>query len=385
MADTPATQNTLPYVTENKTTSAVRHVKQNHSEAIEYWQQELATKNSCTKDIYLKVFNKFLMFIGRTADELLRQRQKDQTNLDLKIQRRIESQLKQFIAKEAADQGFKPATLQLHFAAIRSFFEIHYYPLKMRRGDYPTGESLGVRAATKDMVLKAIENKETRNKAEAKAVILFLKDSGLRASDARRLDYGDVREPLERGDDFIQITMITQKVKTTAKTFIGKEAIRALKEYLGARRKGSRRIPPETITDKSPLFRTWESHTAQRIPRGTISTIVRTAFLRIGEKHLSAHSLRKYLQTSLEAANVNPNWIDQILGHKLINSRDAYSKPTDEQLYKAYVNAYKFLRVYPNINTQEPQTPNTKPQKETRLTTVYQYQHSVTYEGEQLN
>jgi hypothetical protein len=107
------------------------------------------------------------MFIRRTADELLRQRQKDQTNLDLKIQRRIESQLKQFIAKEAADQGFKPATLQLHFAAIRSFFEIHYYPLKMRRGDYPTGESLGVRAATKDMILKAIENKETRNKAEA--------------------------------------------------------------------------------------------------------------------------------------------------------------------------------------------------------------------------
>lgn len=383
MTNTPATQNTLPYVTKNKTTSAVRHEKQNHSEAIEYWQSELATKNTSTKDIYLKVFNKFLSFIGKTADELLKQRQKDQINPDLKIQRRIESQLKQFIAKEAAEEEFKPATLQLHFAAIRSFFEIHYYPLKMRRGDYPTGESLGVRAATKDTILKAIEQKETRDKAETKAIIMFLKDSGLRGSDARRLNYGDIQEALERGDDFIQLTMMTKKVKTIAKTFIGEEAIRALKEYLGARRKGSRRIPPETITDKSPLFRTWESHTAQRIPRETISSIVRTAFLRIGEKHLSAHSLRKYLQTSLEAANVNPNWIDQILGHRLINSRDAYSKPTDEQLREAYVNAYKFLRVYPDINSQEALTPNTEPERETPPTTMYQY--SVTYDSEQLN
>jgi integrase len=386
MADTPATQSTLPYVTKNKTTSAARRVKQNHSEAIEYWLSELATKNSCTKDIYLKVFNKFLAFIGKTADELLKQRQQDQTSPDLKIQRRIESQLKQFIAKEAAEEGFKPATLQLHFAAIRSFFEIHYYPLKMRRGDYPTGESLGVRAATKDTILKAIEQKETRNKHEAKAVILFLKDSGLRASDLRRLNYGDIREPLERGDNFIQVTMITQKVKTTAKTFIGEEAIRALKEYLGARRKGSRRISPETITDKSPLFRTWESHTAQRIPRETISTVVRTAFLRIGEKHLSAHSLRKYLQTSLEAANVNPNWIDQILGHKLINSRDAYSKPSDEQLYEAYVKAYEFVRIYPEVEIPTTQTPNTEPEESTsreeyttQTTTAYQY--TVTIEG----
>jgi integrase len=348
----------------------------------------LPQKNSCTKDIYLKVFNKFLAFIGKTADELLKQRQQDQTNPDLKIQRRIESQLKQFIAKEAADEGFKPATLQLHFAAIRSFFEIHYYPLKMRRGDYPTGESLGVRAATKDTILKAIEQKETRDKAEAKAVIMFLKDSGLRASDLRRLNYGDIREPLERGDNFIQITMITQKVKTTVKTFIGEEAIRALKEYLGARRKGSRRIPPETITDKSPLFRTWESHTAQRIPRGTISTVVRTAFLRIGEKHLSAHSLRKYLQTSLEAANVNPNWIDQILGHKLINSRDAYSKPTDEQLCEAYVRAYNFIRVYPEVEVSTAQARDIEPETlisgEEYTASRATYEHTVTIEGTEI-
>jgi hypothetical protein len=90
--------------------------------------------------------------------------------------------------------------------------------------------------------------------------------------------------------------------------------------------------------------------------------MVRNAFLRINEPNISPHSLRKYLQTTLEAANVNTNWIDQILGHKLINSRDAYSKPTNEQLKEAYTKAYKFLRVYPThsiqTKTRQPQSEN---------------------------
>ncbi len=61
---------------------------------------------------------------------------------------------------------------------------------------------------------------------------------------------------------------------------------------------------------------------------------------------MSAHSLRKKLQTDLEKAGVNPNWIDQILGHELINSRDAYSLPTDEELKDAYVKAYQFIKVF---------------------------------------
>ena len=67
---------------------------------------------------------------------------------------------------------------------------------------------------------------------------------------------------------------------------------------------------------------------------------------------MSAHSLRKKLQTDLEKAGINPNWIDQILGHELINSRDAYSLPTDEELREAYTKAYPFIRVYPETIKQ---------------------------------
>ena len=322
---------------------------------MEYWKNELAAKSTATKEIYLENFAKFTDYLGKTADELLKQRQENQTSNDIKTQRQTESQLIKFISAQR-EKGMSPATLQTYFAAIRSFYEIHYLPLKMRRGDYPTGESLGVRIATKEAISKAIENRRNRNKTSLKAMVLFLKDSGLRISDARLLNYGDVAKQLERGDTIIPLTRITQKQKTVAKTFIGTEAIQALKKYLGARQKGSRRLPPEKLTDDSPLFRTWTNREIKRIPRETFSSTIRFAFLRIDEPNVSAHSLRKYVQTNLEAAGVNVNWIDQILGHKLINSRDAYSKPTDEQLQEAYAKAYKFLRVYPDLDTPKPQS-----------------------------
>jgi integrase len=395
LTSTPDATKNKRFATQNKTTP-----ENTSSDAtLNYWLDELATKSDGTRQIYLKNFIVFLTFTEKTADELLVQRQQDQMNTDPKTQRRIESQLIRFIAAKAKE-GYSPATLQTYFASVRSFFEIHYCPLKMRRGDYPQGESLGVKAATKETILKALHQKKTRNKAEVTALILFLKDSGLRASDARLLNYGDIKEQLENENEFISITRITQKVKITAKTFLGTEAIHALKEYIKARQHGTRRLPPETLTDKSPLFRTWSLRTVQRIPRNTLSSVIRNAFIRINEPNLSAHSLRKYLQTSLEAAGINANWIDRMLGHRLINSRDAYSKPTDDQLREAYMKAYKFIRVLPETNTPQQQTPSVKTDQPTtkeqytvktatNLNEVTQliadgYEYAATIEGTQL-
>jgi integrase len=242
----------------------------------------------------------------------------------------------------------------------------------MRRKDYPKGDSDGVKRATKEAILKILNNKNVRNKIQLRAMILFLKDTGLRISDARRLNCDFFLEALEKNPntDIIEIHIITQKTKLLAKAFLGEEAIEALKEYLQLRETGStdkRNVPPETITKDSPLFKTWKGGKIKRILRTSFSSQIAAAFNAVKEKRMSAHSLRKKLQTDLERAKINANWIDQILGHKLINSRDAYSLPTDEELKDAYKEAYKFIKVYPEINmtpiqdtrkeaTQKPQT-----------------------------
>jgi len=308
--------------------------------------------------LYEENFAEFLSFIGKNPDELVVQRQHDLLNKDIKTQRTIETKFLAFIAKKRKD-GYSISTQQIIYASIRSFFEVHYFPLRMRRGDYPKGDCDGVRRATLEAVLKILYDEKARNKTTEKAMVLFLKDCGLRISDARRLNYGDIAEQLERGATLIQINIITQKTKLLAKTFIGQEAIEALKTYIEERKRGSRRVEPEAITNESPLFRTWTSGKVKRIPRGSFSSVIRQAFLRNGEKKMSAHSLRKKLQTDLERAGMNSNWIDQILGHQLINSRDAYSLPTDEELREAYEKAYHYIRVYPQVNPpakeQEPE------------------------------
>ena len=74
------------------------------SSAMQYWQNELATREEGTKQRYQQYFNGFLSFVGKTPDELIVQRQQDLLNLDRKIQRRIESLLLAFLAKKKARQ-----------------------------------------------------------------------------------------------------------------------------------------------------------------------------------------------------------------------------------------------------------------------------------------
>jgi len=324
-----------------------------------YWIGELANKAPATKEKYKLYFLKFSTYIGKTPNELLTQRKQDVKSDDIMTQRRIETALKTWIAELTVTKNKEvfpasTATKQIGFAAVRSFFEMNYLPLKMRHGDYPTGQSLGSRVITTSVIRKILDDSEhTRLRRKVKALVLFLKDTGFRVSDAVIMNYGTIADGLERGDLFIPIQIITKKNKTTAKTFIGPEAIEAIKEYLAERRKGSQRrlnreyIHPEVITKSSPLFRTNERGSVKRMSRGGLSNMLNFHCQRTGEKKLSAHSFRKNFQTQLESAGVSPNWIDQMIGHKLINSRDAYSLPSDEQLLGVYQKAYSRLRVYP--------------------------------------
>jgi integrase len=218
----------------------------------------------------------------------------------------------------------------------------------MRKGDYPKGDSNGVKRASKEAILKTLVHK-TRNSFTAHTLILFIKDTGLRISDVVALKCGDIPQQIEKGVCPIQLNVISEKTNILAKTFIGKEAIDALKAYFEIRKVGSKwhkEIVPEKIVANSPLFRSWTRGLVKPLNRITASHLIRNAFLYIGEKRMSAHSLRKKLQTDLEKAGINSNWIDQILGHRLINSRDAYSLPTDEELREAYIKAYDSIQVF---------------------------------------
>lgn len=322
-----------------------------NSKALLYWQKELSNRDEKTATRYLQYFLEFCKYSEKSPDDILDQREQDSINPDKKTRRRYETELNLFIASKRKE-GYKIASLQVMWAAIRSFFEMHYCPLIMRKGDYPTGDSEGVKRATDEAIIKAIARK-TRLSFQTKPLMLFLKDTGLRISDAVAMNCGDIPQQIEKGICPIQINVICEKTNLLAKTFIGQEAIDALKEYFKKREEGSLKwhkcVATEKIIPNSPLFKKWARGEVKRMNRISASHIIELAFREVGESRMSAHSLRKRLQTKLEKGGMPTNWIDHVLGHKLINSRDAYSLPTDEELRDAYIKAYSLVAVFGNI------------------------------------
>jgi hypothetical protein len=154
----------------------------------------------------------------------------------------------------------------------------------MRRKDYPKGDCDGAKRATKEIILKLLDHEPSKNSLMYKAVIHSLNDSGLRIGDLRNLNCEFFLNAIKNNPNtkIIQLNIITQKTKLLAKTFFGEEAIEAIKQYLAFRKNGTKYIKPETITAQSPLFRTWENGTPNRISRSAISLQKKLSF--IGEK-----------------------------------------------------------------------------------------------------
>jgi site-specific recombinase XerD len=356
--------------------------------AEEYWLRELTGKDEATIRNYQRYLRDFLAYLNTTADKLLQQRMEHLKHDDIKVQRTVESYFLQFLKDLKKKREYENGTLQVVFASIRSFFEMNYVPLRTRRKDYPKNTPNGVRRATNKAIMKVLTENKPRNKETFKALLMAFKDTGLRVIDLLGLNCDVILENLDK--EIIQITIKTEKTGYIAKTFLGKDAIDAFKEYFEARSKGSRKIEPEKLTGNSPLIRTWEKGRVKRMSRMGASTIIRNAFLAVGEKKMSAHSLRKQLQTDLERAGVNSNWIDQILGHELINSRDAYSLPTDEELKEAYQNAYHAIQINPeNKQTTKEENKDLEVAEARTMEEVKQllakgYKYEMDYEGVKL-
>ncbi|MCD6263294.1 tyrosine-type recombinase/integrase [Candidatus Bathyarchaeota archaeon] len=310
--------------------------------AIEEWMEELSNKARSTKERYLSFFIKFCNFLNKTPEEILQERKEDLKKGEERERRRYERELKRFI-RFLEEKGYKRTSIQVAYASVRSFFDSHYVPLRMRRSDYPSGESLGYRSATKDDIRKLLERANIRQRA----LIMCLKDSGLRISDLLSLKYGNVREALERGEEFVPIRLVTQKNKISVTTFFGKEAVDSLVEYIELRKRGTKRVEGEgEINDEDPLFVV--KGTKEKMTRSGASSSISLLIKRVGlEGQISAHSLRKFFQTQLENAGVPLNWIRIMIGHKLPGVESSYSRPSFEQLFRAYREAYPFLQVIP--------------------------------------
>jgi integrase len=169
-----------------------------------------------------------------------------------------------------------------------------------------------------------------------RAIIAFLKDSGMSKADVLPLNL-EILENFDRGDEFIRLSVFREKEGVEYETFIGPNAVEALKAYFALRRSRG-----ENLTPKSPLFAVVRKPFI-RMEDTTVSTLF-TRLTQKSGKIVTTHRLRKFFETYMALTVRHPIILKYWMGHRIGKSRDIEARyiipPTPEQL-KLYQESYR--------------------------------------------
>jgi integrase len=323
--------------------------------SITYWMDALTCRDA-TKRSYLLHFRNFCRWLSKTPEELVTERKEDLESDDRRIQHNSELQMTRYI-NYLKSLRRAPDTVRLAYHSVRSFYDNNYLTLELRANQAPKkGWPRG--RATKEQVATLLSCANTREKA----LVLLIKDSGLAVADVAQLSYKDIQEEFEAKEGFVAIKFVRVKTGIPSSTFIGPEALDALRDYIELRRRGTRDmypasarhkgVSPETITGKSPLF-VQHDKTHARLKAKDLSRIIKRLAAKAGEPSCTAHRIRKLFQTCLEDARVPFNWIQYLMAHKPLGVEGNYSLPSAKQLRDAYAEAYQYLQLKPSRVTME--------------------------------
>ena len=113
---------------------------------------------------------------------------------------------------------------------------------------------------------------------------------------------------------------------------MGEEAVEYLRLYLDARSQGSPdgKMSLENIQDDSLLIRDSQSRIPKPIDSKQVRKLVHNLYSRAGlidgkvgrMYNLRVHSLRKFFKTQMEAAGVNSDYVEYMMGHKISTYHD---------------------------------------------------------------
>lgn len=194
---------------------------------------------------------------------------------------------------------------------------------------------------------------------QQKALILTLKDAGLRLGDILALDYGDIASGLDSKADFFYLSRLTQKTGDRAQTVLGPEALNSLRDWIRYRRTRGEQITKDTpVFIKSRIGEGTKSKqnreknialkTNMRLTRNSASNIVSRLFSKAGFNTVTAHGLRKIHSTYLGVGEdrLSETMIARLEGKTIRDSREAYKIYAAEDLTNAYANNYHQIQVY---------------------------------------
>ena len=237
---------------------------------------------------------------------------------------------------ELQDNGLKPGVVNNYIKAVKTFYRVNGAKIELL-------EPLRKRVVYKDRAPKPEELEKLLNISDLreKLIVSALALGGFREDTFSKLVYRHVKDDLENNRIPIHVHIeaeITKGKYHDYDTFLGAEAAKFLKLYLDQRRQGTEKIPPETLTDKSPIIRDETRRKPKSIGPKQIRKLVHGLYIKAnltkrlqnGRMYdLRVHSLRKYFKTQLMALGVQADYIDYMMGHTVDTYDDIQSLGID--------------------------------------------------------
>ena len=168
---------------------------------------------------------------------------------------------------------------------------------------------------------------------------MFLKDSGLRQSDAAKLTWVGFKD---YGDGFWGFQIQTKKKKTKARGFIGPEAIELLQLYKRKRMEGTKKLPPEDNIEDNPVFALVGEPT-RHVKAALMSANLGRIISLSGIANASPHGFRKFWEQNVHFEH--EAYQKQLNGRALTSVERAYYWKATEDLFEMYRGNYHNLTI----------------------------------------
>lgn len=250
---------------------------------------------------------------------------------------------------------YAPTTGSYYITAVREFYIFNEVELtkKQERNLKNKISRGGPVSEEEDLTKEKIRAILNASDLKLKTLILFMISSGVRLGEAVNLTLNDVR--IDPKGEYGIVTLKGQKTKNqfSRTTFINKEAVELLNQWLLVREKYIKyiigrsrgRFTVTTPKDDKRIF-PFGKNNAENIIK---TALKKAGVFRIDEdtkrSTIHFHMFRKYFVTQLTYGGVSDKYVDFFTGH--INSLDrAYNKPTTDKLLEFYMKGEPYLRIY---------------------------------------
>lgn len=236
-------------------------------------------------------------------------------------------------------------SIRVYIAALQNFLKFYNISVSIGFiGNMPQPVAMQQNGKHEWKIEQIKQYVDAANNYRDKALILCLFQSGLGINEVLMLNYGDIKEELEKDVMPIHLKLRRKKTGVEFRTFLGRDAIKYLKLYLATR--GS-------LNKDSPLFTLGVSDTKRLTDAATEMKFREIApkldFINMdnfenGYNPARPHSLRAAFSSRL-TGKIDRVLIEFWMGHEIGEEKRAYLNMPLEEMRELYMDAERYLAI----------------------------------------